>query len=121
MEHIIPENAALLIVIHSRCVQRDLYARKRGMAASARLHIYGFMCIGISDLRLRATTNTVVAMSRLTATWRCRVRACLGFAGRRVRAIANPAGSIAPPDTNAAFAAHEFSRIAGMRVAKLSD
>ena len=53
-------------------VGRNFYARKRGMAASTRLHICGFVCIG---MRLRATTNTVVAMSRLTATWRCRVRA----------------------------------------------
>ena len=35
----------------------------------------------------------------------------LGFAGRRVRNTANPAGFIAPPDTNAAYAAHEFSRM----------
>ena len=78
------------------------------------------MCIGMSDLRWRATTNTVVAMSRLMATWRCRVRAAPGLAGRRVRGTANPAGFIAPPDTNAAYAAHEFSRIAGMRVAGYS-
>jgi hypothetical protein len=35
----------------------------------------------------------------------------LGFAGRRVRDTANPAGFIASPVTNAAFAAHEFSQM----------
>ena len=33
----------------------------------------------------------------------------LGFAGRRVRDTANPAGFIAPPVTYAAFAAHEYA------------
>ena len=38
-------------------------------------------------------------MSRQVATCRCRARVCLGFAGRRVHAIANPAGFIASSDT----------------------
>jgi len=37
----------------------------------------------------------------------------LGFAGRRVRDTANPAGFIASPVTNAAFAAHEHACFAG--------
>ena len=51
------------------------------------------------------------AMSRQTATWRCRVRDTPRLRRRRVHATANPAGFIASPITNAAFAAHECPRI----------
>ena len=37
----------------------------------------------------------------------------LGFAGRRGRDTANPAGFIASPVTNAAYAAHEYACLAG--------
>jgi len=39
-----------------------------------------------------------------------------GFAGRHVHSTANPAGFIAAPVTNAAYAAHEYTRIAANRV-----
>ena len=32
-------------------VYRDFYARKRGMSASPRFHIYCSICVGMSDLR----------------------------------------------------------------------
>ena len=62
-----------------------------------------------------------VAMSRLMATWRCRVRAAPRLRRASRPRHRQPFGFHRPADTNVAFATHEISRIATNCVAPTSD
>ena len=87
-------------------VHRAIYAENGKLPASAQcadILVYVFA--------LSRDHEHGSAMSRQTATWRCRVRDTPRLRRRRVHATANPAGFIASPITNAAFAAHECPRI----------
>ena len=92
--------------INYRRVHRAIYAENGKLPASAQcadILVYVFA--------LSRDHEHGSAMSRQTATWRCRVRDTPRLRRRRVHATANPAGFIASPITNAAFAAHECPRI----------